>query len=180
MTGLTEFVRLFAEIDAAVFGLIALGVGLMAFTRKQRPFALSRAMDVAISTMLFIMLGLRYGVLAVLTLIFPQAVLGDGMASAALPSIIAACYAVGAVVGLATHRLGEVRARVIGAVVLLALTVLEAIAATFVLDRSVLTQLDTLLSVVLALGTCVCAAYFWTYRTAVPDPLGGDKRPLDY
>lgn len=179
MNTLSELVGVFAEVDAAVFALVAIVLGVLAFTRKRRPFALSRAMDVAVSTVLFIMLGIRYAVLAVLTLLFPLQMVG-GAAGPTLPTIIAACYAVAGVIGLATHRLAEVRARVIGTVVLVLVTLLEALAGTFMLHSSVVRHLDTLLSLLIAVGACVCAAFFWTYRTAVPDPLGGDKRPLDY
>ena len=179
MSRLSEIVGAFAEVDAALFALVAVVLGVLAFTRKRRPFAMSRAMDVAISTVLFIMLGIRYVVLAALTLVFPAQIVGSA-AGPTLPIIIAACYAVAGAIGLATHRLAEVRARVLGTLVLVLVTVLEALAGTFMLHRGVVEQLDTLLSVLIAVGACVCAAFFWTYRTAVPDPLGGDKRPLDY
>ena len=77
MSRLSEIVGVFAEIDAALFALVAIVLGVLAFTRKRRPFAMSRAMDVAISTVLFIMLGIRYVVLAALTLVFPAQIAGS-------------------------------------------------------------------------------------------------------
>lgn len=178
MNDLAHLVGRFAQVDTLIFLGLAIAVGYIAHARRRRPFAMSRAMDVALSTILFIMLGVRYAVLAVLTLAFPHSMMVG--AGPALTPVFAALEAAAAAVGFGTHRAGSVGARVLGAAALALITTLDAVVATFFLEQTVAGRLDTALSVAIAAGACVCAAYFWTYRTAIPDPLGSNRRPLDY
>lgn len=178
MSALERLAGAFAQVDTLLFLVLAVVVGLMAFHRKRRPFSMSRAMDVALSTILFIMLGVRYAVLAVLTLAFPAAVMAG--AGPALPPFVAALQAAVAAIGFGTHRAGSVPARALGALTLAAMTLLDTFIAAFVLDQTPLAWFDTVLALAVAAGACVCAAFFWTYRTAIPNPLGSDRRPFDY
>jgi len=178
LSELRALAGLFGEVDTLVFLAVAVVVGYVSLTRRGRPLTMSRGMDVALSTILFIMLGVRYATLTVLTLAFPGTMMVG--AGPALAPLFAGLDAAGAAVGFGTHRAGSVGARALGAGVLAGLTLVDALVATFVLEQSVVGRLDTALSVAIAAGACVCAAYFWTYRTAIPDPLGSDKRPFDY
>lgn len=171
-----ELAHIFGQVDAVVFATITAIVALLSLTRKRRPVTKSRAMDVALSAVLFVFLGVRSGLLCVLILLFPTAMVpGSGLS---LASISVALYALAAVVGIVTHR-GAVPARVAGALILAVVAIFETVNAIFVIGGAG-AILDALVSVAVAAVASVFAAFFWTYRTATPNPLGSDKRPFDY
>ncbi|GAB5375599.1 MAG: hypothetical protein AcusKO_20610 [Acuticoccus sp.] len=120
---------------------------------------------------------MRFAILCAVTVLFPSAMLIG--AGPALKPMVAALYAIVAVIGFATHR-GSVGARVLGAAALAAVVLIDLALYASVLQQSLRNGLDQGLSLLFAVAACVCAAFFWTYRTAAPNPLGGDKRPLDY
>ena len=75
---------------------------------------------------------------------------------------------------------GGVRWRIAGAAVFLVVTLVEALGNAIVLDVPPVQRFDTGLSVIVAGGTVLLAAFYWTRRTASPNPLGSDSRPFDY
>ncbi|MEO1102251.1 MAG: hypothetical protein AAFW98_00740, partial [Pseudomonadota bacterium] len=175
--GMGQLASLFAQTDAIVLVSVTAVVALIALTRKGRPITKSRTMDVVLSALLFVFLGVRYAILAVVVVLFPSAAVGQSGTDVA--SILAGLYAATAFVGFLTYR-GGVGARVAGATVLGVATLCELVASAVVLDVTVAGALDTVLSIAVAAGAGVLAAFFWTYRTATPNPLGADKRPFDY
>mgnify|MGYP001795707701 CR=1 FL=1 len=94
-------------------------------------------------------------------------------------TVFTAIYGVAAAGGFLTHR-GAGGWRAVGAVTLVAVAVADAAADAALLNTTVGGNLDTALGVAAAIGACVLAGYFWTHRTATPNPLGSDRRPFDY
>jgi len=172
-----ELASLFAQADALALGTVAALVAIVALFRKRRPVTRSRVMDVGLSALLFVFMGVRYAILAALVAIVPSAVLPG--AGAGLASLFAGIYAAAAVVGLATYR-GGVGARAAGAGALGAVAIVETVAVAAFFDTTVAVHADTVLSLAIAAAAGIFAAFFWSYRTATPKPLGSDKRPFDY
>lgn len=177
MSLLGAFFAALAPYEALIFLIAALIVGALALSRRRRPLSMSRTMDVALSTILFVILGVRYAILCAVTLLFPTVMLVG--AGPALKPVIAALYAIAAVIGFATHR-GSIPARALGAATLTVVTLVDLVLFTFVLQETAMRTADMALALLLAIAASISAALFWTYRTAAPNPLGGDKRPLDY
>jgi len=167
-----------AAIDTVVFLPIALAAGLVALWLRRRPVTRARVMEVALGSSLLVMMGARYAVLALAIATSPTAVLGPD-APALLPGIATGVCAVVAAIGLAAYR-GGVGWRIAGAAVFLVVTLVEALGNAIVLDVPPVQRFDTGLSVIVAGGTVLLAAFYWTRRTASPNPLGSDSRPFDY
>ncbi|MEM9221087.1 MAG: hypothetical protein AAGB11_01625 [Pseudomonadota bacterium] len=174
MSGLAN---LYSHVDAAVMVFVAAVLALASLLRKRRPITKSRAMDVALSSILFVFLGVRYAVLTVLAVFYPSAIFSG--ASSAVVSLLTGLFAAAALAGFLTYR-GGVGARVVGALVLSLVCIAETLANALVLHASLATRFDTVLSIAVAAGAGLLSAFFWTYRTAAPNPLGADKRPFDY
>ncbi|MEM0909141.1 MAG: hypothetical protein AAGJ94_17375 [Pseudomonadota bacterium] len=172
-----EFAAFFSQFDAVLSLALAALVALPALLRKRRPLTKSRAMDISLSALLFAVLGVRFAVLCGCVALYPEAALPG--AGPGVVSVLGALYATAALVGLATHRAG-VMARVVGALVLGVVSLVEVIMSGFVLNASLAMRVDAVLALALAAAAGVFAAFFWTYRTATPNPLGSDKRPFDY
>ncbi len=168
---------LYAQVDAGALLTVTLIVGIIFMVRRRRPITRSRALDVGLSSLLFVLLGVRYAILAVLVILMPQEALpgADGTTAA----LMAGLFATASAVGFITHR-GSVAARVFGACTLLVVSLVEAAEIAFLIDAPAAMDVDTALSVVLAAASLVVAAYFWTHRTATPNPLGSGTRRFDY
>lgn len=167
-----------AAVDTLLFLPVALTAGIVALWLRRRPLTRARAMEVALETSLLVMMGARYAVLAMVIAVAPASVLGPG-APALLPGLATGTLAVVAAIGIAAYR-GGVGWRVTGAAVFLLMTLVEALGSALVLNVSLLQRFDTGLSVIIAGGTVLLAAFYWTRRTASPNPLGSDGRPFDY
>ncbi|MBJ3775354.1 hypothetical protein [Acuticoccus mangrovi] len=167
-----------ALADALLFVPFAVLLGGLTVWRRRRPATTSRVMEIALGTILFVMVGLRYAAMALLALVSPAAIFG---ADASLTQRIAfaALFVAVAVVGIVSHR-GSVGWRFAGALVYAAAALLEAAASLFVWEVSQTALIDTVFTVLLAGVTIILAAFYWTRRTATPNPLGGDGRPFDY
>ena len=172
-----ELAHLFGQVDAVVFVTITAIVALASLLRKRRPVTKSRAMDIALSAVLFVFLGVRSAVLCALVVLFPTALLPG--ASPSIAATYGVLYAVAALVGVVTHR-GSVGARVTGALMLAVVGIFETVGSAVLLDGSSPMVIDSAVAVAVAALAGVFAAFFWTYRTATPNPLGSDKRPFDY
>jgi hypothetical protein len=167
-----------ASLDALVFLPVALLAGVVALLRRRRPLTRARLMEVALQTSLLVMMGLRYAVIAVLIMTVPTAVLGSD-APMALAGIAAGVCAAAAALGIIAHR-GGVGLRVTGAVVFLVVALLEAAGSLLLVTVPLAARLDAGFGVLVAGGTCLLAAFYWTRRTASPNPLGPGGRPFDY
>lgn len=168
---------LYAQVDAGALLAVATVVGIIVMVRRRRPITKSRAFDVGLSSLLFVLLGVRYAILTVLAVLTPQEALPG--ADSTTVTLLAGLFAAAAVVGFVTHR-GSVAARVFGACTLLVVSLVEAAASAFLLDAPLAMDADTVLSVAIAAASLVVAAYFWTHRTATPNPLGSGTRRFDY
>lgn len=167
-----------AAVDTMVFLPIALAVGAVALWLRRRPLTRARAMEVGLETSLLVMMGGRYAFIAVALAADPATVVGPE-APALLPGIAAGVCLLAAAMGLAAVR-GGVGWRFAAALIFLAVTLTEAVGNTLILNVPLLQSADTGLSVLIAGGTVVLAAFYWTRRTASPNPLGSDGRPFDY
>jgi hypothetical protein len=167
-----------ATVDAAVFLPVTVIVAIVALWRRRRPVTRARAMEVALASILLVMMSARYAALAVATAAAPAAVLGPGVPTVA-QGLTAGVFAAVALLGLVAYR-GGVGWRVAGALVFAAIAVAETVANGLILEASLATRADTALSVLLAGATVILAAFYWTRRTATPDPLGPRGRPFDY
>jgi len=167
-----------APVDTMAFLPIALAFGIVALLLRRRPFTRPRLMEVALETSLLVMMAARYAVLAVALAAAPALVLGPD-APSILPGVAAGVCLLATAMGLAAVR-GGAAWRMAAGVVFLLVTLTEALGNALVLDVSLVQRFDTGLSVLIAGGTVVLAAFYWTRRTASPNPLGSDGRPFDY
>jgi len=167
-----------AAADTLIFLPIALVVGAVALWLRRRPVTRARVMEVALETSLLVMMGARYAFIAIALAAAPAAVIGPG-APGLLPGIAAGVCLLATAMGLAAVR-GGVGWRFAAALIFLAITLMEAAGNALVLDVSLFQMADTGLSVLIAGGTVVLAAFYWTRRTTSPNPLGSDGRPFDY
>lgn len=160
-------------VAAAIF------VALTQFVRPRRgPVSRRRLMEAMLSALLLFTLAIRAAVFTVAVALTPAAVLGQDRGDLAAP--LAAGLAAGlAVLGFAAYR-GPVSLRVSGAAALFAAAVADAAASLFALDLPAVAQVDAAAGVAIASAAVILAAFHWTHRLAAPNPLGGDKRPLDY
>lgn len=169
-----------SQFDALAALLVA--AGFVAFMppllQRRRPLTRNRLMDAWLTAILFFVLGMRYLLLAISVAIAPAAVIGQP-GPAWLVAVLAGTFAVLATLGILSHR-GSVALRVTGAVTLALASIAELVLNVFVLSVPITTRLDTAASVLIAAAAVVLAAFHWTHRTATPNPLGGDTRPIDY
>lgn len=157
---------------------LAVAFGAFDLWRRRRPVTRSRVGEVALSTILLVMVGLRYGALAVLTAAAPAAVLGpavppviDGLCAGIFAALSAAGFI--AFFGSVGWRFGT-------AIAFAGVALAEALGNLLLFGASAATMLDTSLSVALAAVTIVLAALYWTRRAATPDPLGSSGGRIDY
>ncbi|WMS41119.1 hypothetical protein RDV64_13615 [Acuticoccus sp. MNP-M23] len=168
---------LYAQVDAGALLTVAAIVATVGMLRRRRPFTRSRALDVGLSSLLFVLLGVRYAILAVLAVLTPKEALPGADITTVV--LLASLFGAASVVGFITHR-GSVPSRVFGASTLLMVSLVEAAASAFLLDAPLAMDADTALSVVIAAAGLVAAAFFWTHRTATPNPLGSGNSRFDY
>lgn len=174
------FLHALSQVDALIATAVAgtfVSLNEIAVRRRGVP-SRQRLMEALLSATLLWVLCVRFAITAFAVLLAPEAILGPGVPSWGVLCWSGTCSAL-ALVGWYAHR-GSVPLRVTGAVVLALAAVVQAILSVFVLDVPVLAQLDNGLAIVVAAATLVFAAFHWTHRTATPNPLGGDSRPLDY
>lgn len=156
----------------------AAAVAGVALWRRRRPWTRQRITDVTLAAVLLVMLAIRYGVLAAIVLAAPGRVLGpdvpDGVAGA-----VFAVYVGAFAVGMFAWR-GSVGRKILGALVMAGVAVFEAIGNALVFDVDTLGELDTGVSIAVALAALVMTAFHWTRRTATPNPLGGKGPPFSY
>lgn len=174
---MSDLAHVLAQMDAIGFTVAAAIVTYILLNRKRRPITRSRAFDVGLSTILFVVLGLRFATLAVVAIALPHILLPA--ATSTTVSMFAGLCAAASVAGFVTHR-GSVGWRAIGAGALAAASIMEVSFRAAYAPFSILGVLDAAVSVATAAATALIAAYFWIYRTATPSPLGRDKRPFDY
>lgn len=167
-----------ATIDATLFLPLTVLVAVLALWRRRRPVTRPRVMEVALASLFIVMVAGRYAFLAVVTAAAPSAVLGPGVPAVGA-GLASGLFAATALLGLVAY-LGGVGWRVAGALVFTAATIVEALAHGLVLQTPLAAQLDTGLSVLVAGATVVLAAFYWTRRTATPNPLRPGGRPFDY
>lgn len=167
-----------ARIDATVAITVTALFAAIELWRRRRPLTSRRVMDVALPAILLVMLGLRYTALAAVTLAAPQQVLGAGT-SEGLAGVFVGAYLAAGLVGLVTWR-GRIAWKVAGAVTLASVAIFDLATEMFLLDASAATLVDTALGGAVALATIMLAAFYWTHRSATPNPLGGKGPPFSY
>lgn len=173
---MTDLIVFIARFDTILFGLAALVLIFIVLAKRQRPLTRQRVMDVGLSAILFVAMGVRFFFLAGAILLFPTAVLGG--ASINMWLAVGACLVAG-LVGIITHR-GHTPRRAFGAFSFAAANLTEAVIALFVVSAPAGLVLDTLAGVVLAAATLVMAAFVWSHRAATPNPLDPIEKPFDY
>jgi hypothetical protein len=166
-----------AHIDAFVAAPFAVAVAAIALWRRRRPLTRQRITDVALSSILLVMLSIRYGVLAAVTLAAPARVLGD--VSEGFAALVVGIDVAAFAMGLFAWQ-GSVGRKVAGALTMTAVALFEIACNLFVLDVGVVAALDTGFSAAVALAVLVMTAFHWTRRTATPNPLGGKDPPFSY
>lgn len=157
---------------AAVFVALTQGIG------QRRALTRRRLMEAALSAILLWVLCVRYAITALAVVVDPVALLGPDVPSWGI-GIFSAAAVVLAFIGWVTHR-GSVGVRVSGTVVLAIAAVAEALLGLFAFSISTLARVDNGVGVLVAAAALVLAAFHWSHRTATPDPLGSNTRPLDY
>lgn len=167
-----------AHRDALTAAPFAVLVAAVALWRRRRPLTAQRVADVTLSSVLLVMLAIRYGLLAAVTLASPREVLGPGT-SEALAGAVVAVELVAFAAGVFAWQ-GGVGRKVLGALVMAVVALLEVGVDLFVLDVDVLWALDTGVSVSIAAAVLVMTAFHWSRRTATPNPLGGKGPPFSY
>lgn len=177
---LISAISLAARYDAIIALVFAAAfVALMPpLLHRRRPPTMHRLMDAWLASILFFVLGMRFLVTAICVMLAPEAVLGQS-GPPGLVATVTGVSAVLAAIGILSHR-GSIGFRVFGAVTLAVATVAELLLDALVLAHPVGTWIDLIAAVALAAAALVLAAFHWSHRTATPNPLGGDSRPLDY
>lgn len=166
------------QANAAVFLAAAVALALLALARRRRPVTQSRVMDVALSALLFSMVGLRYSALAAVALVDPARLFGTASdPSLAVPA--ATLYAVAAAAGFAAHR-ASVGWRLAGAAVFAIVAIIDLVMTVAVLPLGPADDIGAAIAFAAAAVAVVLAAFHWTHRTATPNPLASRERRLDY
>lgn len=168
-----------AGIDALAALPFALAIAAVALWRRRRPLTLARLVEVGLPALLLMMMGIRYALLAPVTLALAPSILGEE-APLALAAWLAAIQAAAAVIGLLAWS-RDVAWKLCAALGLLAVALFEAGLNALVFEPSALMRADTAVGVGVATVTVLFAILNWAQRSATPSPLGGAKGPpLDY
>jgi hypothetical protein len=169
---------LLGQANAAIFLVIAAALVALMLVRRRRPVTQSRVMDVALSAILFAMVGLRYAALAAVALIAPAYLFGTASdTSLVVPAVT--LYAIAAAAGIAAHR-ASVGWRLLGAALFGVVATVDLVMMAFVLPVPSADVLGAALAAATAVAALVLAAFHWTHRTATPNPLASREQRLDY
>lgn len=169
---------IFGQASTPLFLALAFVLALLALARRRRPVTQSRVMDVALSAILFAMVGLRYGALAIVALTAPAQIFGAAN-DPALVVPAATIYAIAAAAGLAAHR-ASVGWRLIGAAMFAGVALVDVVMTAFVLPATTADIFGASLAFATAMAAVVLAVFHWTHRTATPNPLASREQRLDY
>ena len=168
-----------AQVDAITAFVFAVIIAGIALWRRRRPLTFNRIVEVGLPASLLVVMGIRYTLLGPYQLLFSSEVLGPG-AGGGVGIALAGIYLATGVVGFISWR-ESVNWKLVGAAMLTAVALGEAVLVLFVLDPPAVVEADTIFGVAVAALTLVFGVFNWAHRSATPSPLGGAKGPpLDY
>lgn len=175
---LHDILAVLAPWEAWLFAMAALATVAIGALADTRPLTRTRLREGVLTSVIFMMLGVRGIVFAATTPVFPGLVLGENEIGVSL-LLVAALLGAGGLVGIACHRAPALW-RTVGAGALVAIAIAETAVIDHGLGPALSNQADLIPVYATAFIAVVLALASWSNRAAAPNPLRSDPRPFDY